>query len=90
MRIARIFLAVLNRSLFVEGVATAGEVAKSPYGPDDEILALHTITDESGWAILSRIASGKVYDLSVDTFAGMPGLVHLGMKNVSEISQDEY
>jgi kynurenine formamidase len=37
------------------------------------------LTDTSRLALLSRITSGKVYDLSVENFAGMPGLVHLGM-----------
>ena len=57
----------------------ADRVAQSPYGPDDEIGALNVLDDASRLAILSRIASGKVYDLSVDNFPGMPGLVHLGM-----------
>ncbi len=61
----------------------ASEVSKSPYGPDDEIGALNAITAASRLAVLSRIASGTVYDLSVDTFPGMPGLVHMGMGDPS-------
>ncbi|MGE0336650.1 MAG: cyclase family protein, partial [Gammaproteobacteria bacterium] len=57
----------------------ADEVAKSPYGPDDEVGALNALTDTTRLDILRRIAGGKVYDLSVDSFPGMPGLVHLGM-----------
>ena len=59
--------------------ATGGEVAQSPYGPDDEIGALNAMTAESRWAVLSRVRGGEVYDLSVENFPGMPGLVHLGM-----------
>lgn len=59
--------------------ARADEVAKSPYGPDDEVGALNALTDTTRLDILRRIAGGKVYDLSVDSFPGMPGLVHLGM-----------
>ena len=48
------------------------EAAKSPWGPADEIGALNMMNEESKLAILSRIASGKTYDLSVDLFIGMP------------------
>lgn len=77
---------VLAIVVFVIGTGTlvcATEVAKSPYGPDDEIGALNEITPASRFAVLSRIASGTVYDLSVDTFPGMPGLVHMGMGDPS-------
>ncbi len=48
------------------------EAAKSPWGPTDEIGALNMMNEDSKLAILSRIASGKTYDLSVDLFIGMP------------------
>lgn len=57
----------------------ADQVARSPWGEQDEVGALNVLDDASRLAVLSRIASGKVYDLSVDNFPGMPGLVHLGM-----------
>ncbi len=63
----------------IRGVDAADEVAPSPYGPADERGALNQLDDASRLAILSRVASGKVYDLSVENFPGMPGLVHLGM-----------
>jgi kynurenine formamidase len=59
--------------------AQAAEVAKSPYGPNDEIGALNTLTQAHSLAVLQRVGSGKVYDLSVDYFVGMPGLADLGM-----------
>ncbi len=70
-------------SLFV-GILTlsqsqAAEVAKSPHGPDDEIGVLNTLTATQTLAVLQQVDSGKVYDLSVDYFVGMPGLADLGM-----------
>jgi kynurenine formamidase len=47
-------------------------VGTSPYGPEDEIGALNAMTDASRLAVVSRIASGQVYDLSVEYFVGMP------------------
>lgn len=48
-------------------------VGQSPWGPDDERGALNLMTDATRAAILSRIAGGRVYDLSVEYFIGMPG-----------------
>ena len=45
----------------------------------DEIGALNMITAATSLAVLQRINSGKIYDLSVDNFVGMPGLADLGM-----------
>ena len=57
----------------------AAEVTKSPYGPNDEIGVLNTLTAAHNLAVLQQIDSGKVYDLGVDYFVGMPGLADLGM-----------
>jgi kynurenine formamidase len=46
--------------------------AKSPWGPADEIGTLNMMTDASRFDILRQVAGGKVYDLSVDLFVGMP------------------
>ena len=46
--------------------------AKSPWGPADEIGTLNMMTDTSRFDILKQIAGGKVYDLGVDLFVGMP------------------
>ncbi len=59
--------------------AQAAEVAKSPHGPNDEIGVLNTLTAAHNLAVLQQIDSGKVYDLGVDYFVGMPGLADLGM-----------
>jgi kynurenine formamidase len=46
--------------------------AKSPWGPADEIGTLNMMTDASRFDILRQVAGGKIYDLSVDLFVGMP------------------
>lgn len=47
-------------------------VGTSPWGPADDIGRLNLMTDETRAGILSRVAGGAVYDLSVDYFIGMP------------------
>ncbi len=58
----------------ISATAVAGErrIGISPWGADDEIGRLNLITPESQAAILSRVAGGKNYDLSVEYFIGMP------------------
>ena len=46
--------------------------AKSPWGPDDEIGALNMMTDTSRLDVIKQVMSGKVYDLGVDLYSGMP------------------
>src|SRR5215470_19020160 len=46
--------------------------AKSPWGPADEIGTLNMMTDASRLDILKQVTGGKVYDLGVDLFIGMP------------------
>ncbi|XOV92899.1 MAG: cyclase family protein [Bacteroidota bacterium] len=53
-------------------------VGKSPWGPDDEIGTLNMMSETSKLKTLSKISSGKVYDLSVDYFVGMPSFDVLG------------
>ena len=48
------------------------EAAKSPWGPDDEIGTLNMMTDASRFDVLRQVTGGKVYDLGVDLFVGMP------------------
>ena len=55
-----------------------GRAGVSPWGPDDQIGTLNLMTDRSRLAILQRIASGTVYDLSVDYYVGMPSWYALG------------
>ena len=46
--------------------------AKSPWGPTDEIGTLNMMTDATRLDVLRHVAGGKVYDLGVDLFVGMP------------------
>ena len=57
---------------------TAEVVGTSPWGAADEIGTLNMMTDASRAAILSRIAGGVTYDLSVEFFNGMPSWHLLG------------
>ncbi|HEV7329455.1 MAG TPA: cyclase family protein [Flavisolibacter sp.] len=54
------------------------EVGKSPWGPADEIGTLNMMTEQSKLRVLSRISSGKSFDLSVNYFVGMPSFHSLG------------
>ncbi|MEQ9229870.1 MAG: cyclase family protein, partial [Cyclobacteriaceae bacterium] len=51
---------------------------RSPWGADDEIGTLNMMTEATQLQVLTNIASGKVYDLSVDYFVGMPSFHTLG------------
>lgn len=66
-------IALLACTLPLAGVYGQDLVGKSPWGPEDELGQLNRMTDQSRAEILSRIRGGKVYDLSVDYFIGMPG-----------------
>lgn len=63
-------------------VAAAGsakpQVGKSPWGPQDEIGRLNLMTQQSQAAVMTRVAGGRVYDLSVEYFVGMPSWYVLG------------
>lgn len=53
-------------------------VGTSPWGPEDELGALNRMTDASRAAVLARVAGGRVYDLGVEYFVGMPSWHLLG------------
>ena len=53
-------------------------VGTSPWGKADEIGTLNMMSDASKLAILSKVKSGKTYDLSVEYFVGMPSFHALG------------
>lgn len=44
----------------------------SPWGPADEIGTLNMMSEASRLEILRRVSSGRVYDLGVELFVGMP------------------
>jgi kynurenine formamidase len=83
MNTTRLRNVCLGFGLYVMGYlpvsSQAAEVAKSPHGPNDEMGVFNTLTAAQSLAVLQRVSSGKIYDLSVDYFVGMPGLADLGM-----------
>jgi kynurenine formamidase len=54
-------------------IAEDDKFGVSPWGPDDEIGALNQVSETSVLDVLRRVSSGKVYDLSVEIYVGMPG-----------------
>lgn len=52
--------------------AVRHEVSTSPFGADDEVGMLNLVTPELSASMLSRADAGRVFDLSVDLFPGMP------------------
>ena len=62
----------LAASASVHAQIAKNEAAKSPWGPADEIGTLNMMTDASRLDVLKQIAGGKVYDLGVEMFVGMP------------------
>lgn len=73
------FISILVLSISVLTHAQPVEVAgKSPWGAEDEIGTLNMMTESSRLQVLSSVASGKVYDLSVEYFTGMPSFDMLG------------
>lgn len=71
---------ILVSLLFISAVNAQQKeaVGVSPWGPGDEIGTLNMMTEVSILHVLSRIKSGKVYDLSVEYFVGMPSFHSLG------------
>lgn len=69
---------VIAVAAVLTGTQDVERVGKSPWGPDDEIGTLNMMTDVSRAAVLSRIAGGKAYDLSVEYYVGMPSWHLLG------------
>lgn len=51
------------------------QVSSSPFGSKDEIGMLNLIDAASRRAIMDRADAGKVFDLAVDHFIGMPGWI---------------
>lgn len=62
----------LTAGVVTRSSAAGPGVGVSPWGPKDEIGRLNLMTADSRAAVLARIAGGKVYDLSVEYFIGMP------------------
>lgn len=54
------------------------QVTRSPFGEDDEIGMLNLISPDSMRDVMKRADFGKVIDLSVDYFSGMPSFTDGG------------
>jgi kynurenine formamidase len=73
-----VFLVFALHSAFLGKAQQNEQVGVSPWGPTDEIGTLNMMTEKSKGNILSKIKSGKTYDLSVEYFVGMPSFHVLG------------
>jgi kynurenine formamidase len=71
-------LLLLAVAASVAANAATPQAGRSPWGANDEIGRLQMMTEASRAAILSRIAGGRVYDLSVEYHKGMPSWSLLG------------
>jgi kynurenine formamidase len=63
-------LAMLPGNVAAQGASNVA--AKSPWGPQDEIGTLNMMSDTSRLDVLKQVTTGKIYDLGVDLFIGMP------------------
>lgn len=71
-------VAVSSVTAAVSLARTGTKVGASPWGKRDEIGSLNMMTDATRASILRRIAGGKVYDLSVEYYNGMPSWSAIG------------
>lgn len=67
-------------ALSLAGATTAAgqQAGISPWGKSDDIGTLNMMSDSGNLALFSKIRTGKVYDLGVEYFVGMPGFTALG------------
>jgi len=76
MKITTLTLALaslLATAPLATGALAQDRVGTSPWGAADQLGRLNMMTEQTRAAVLSRIAGGKTYDLSVEYFIGMPG-----------------
>jgi len=78
LRFARLFAGSALIAALAAAASPGPTVGSSPWGPDDEIGQLNRMTDASRLAVLSRIGSGRAYDLSVEYYMGMPSWSEIG------------
>lgn len=78
LRLLLAAVAVSSVTAAVSLARTGTKVGASPWGKRDEIGSLNMMTDVTRASILRRIAGGKVYDLSVEYYNGMPSWSAIG------------
>lgn len=59
-------------SVGVHAETSRNSVGLSPWGATDEIGSLNMMNDQTRFDVLKQVGGGKVYDLGVDLFVGMP------------------
>jgi kynurenine formamidase len=69
---------LLSSTGFSQTVKTNERPGISPWGPMDQIGRLNLMSDSNNLALFSKISAGKVYDLGVEYFIGMPSFTALG------------
>ncbi|MCW3466033.1 cyclase family protein [Chitinophaga nivalis] len=62
----------------LHATAQTEQAGTSPWGPADEIGTLNMMSDSNNLSLFAKIRTGKVYDLGVEYFTGMPGFTELG------------
>lgn len=67
-----------DKALIAAYSASYRQVSRSPFGPDDEIGMLNLISPDSMRRVMSDVDGGKVFDLGVDYFLGMPSWIAAG------------
>jgi kynurenine formamidase len=78
MKRANILLGILLAAPLIAVAQQRESAGESPWGPEDEIGTLNLMTETTRLQVLSKIKSGKTYDLSVEYFVGMPSFHSLG------------
>lgn len=78
MKRKKILLGIMFAAQLAAVAQQKETVGESPWGPEDEIGTLNMMTDASRLQVLSQIKTGKIYDLSVEYFVGMPSFHSLG------------
>lgn len=71
-------IAMLAACLLTASPAAPQVVGQSPWGPADEIGTLNMMSEASRRQVLADADAGRVYDLSVEYFVGMPSWHLLG------------
>jgi len=69
------FVDEATKKKIAANAATFREATRSPFGSEDQIGMLNLIDADSRQAIVSRADAGRVFDLSVDYFVGMPSWI---------------
>jgi len=73
-----IFLLAISTISFAQTNNAGDQPGISPWGKADQIGRLNLMSDSNNLALFSALRTGKVYDLGVEYFIGMPSFTALG------------